>query len=209
MHLWCLLLDYRCYTSQLFLGFLFAAPSPASGAYFSWGYPDQERSNFEPELEELIIDCREQPIRRPKKGPKKYDCGKKRRHRLKTEIRLTAKGQIKSVSKSAPGQNTILRFIRQKSCPQLDIELRRIVGIRAEVIDVHRLRFRAKKHRKDGWMRSQKNTIELYLHSVLGWNKIRQLKTFNILSYRDRNFRTGSGLKFNIIAGMVNLKAGF
>ena len=67
-------------------------------------YPDQERSNFEPELEELIIDCTEQPIRRLKKGPKKYDGGKKRRHRLKTEICLTAKGQIKSVSKSAPGQ---------------------------------------------------------------------------------------------------------
>ena len=101
-------------------------------------YPDQERSNFEPELEELIIDCTEQPIRRLKKGPKKYDCGKKKRHRLKTEIYLTAKAQIKSVSKSAPGQNTILRFIRQKSCPQLDIELRRIVTIRAEIIDVHR-----------------------------------------------------------------------
>ena len=67
-------------------------------------YPDQERSNFEPELEELIIDCTEQPIRRLKKGPKKYDCGKKRRHRLKTEIRLTAKSQIKPVSKSGPGK---------------------------------------------------------------------------------------------------------
>ena len=62
----------------------------------------------------------------------------KKRLRLKTEIRLTAKGQIKSVSKFAPGQNMILRFIRQKICPQLDIELRRIVTIRAEVIDVHR-----------------------------------------------------------------------
>ena len=122
-------------------------------------YPDQERSNFEPELEELIIDCTEQPIRRLKKGPKKYDYGKKKRHRLKTEIYLTAKAQIKSVSKSAPGQNTILRFIRQKSCPQLDIELRRIVTIRAEIIDAHWLRFQAKKHRKDGWMRSQKDTI--------------------------------------------------
>ena len=50
----------------------------------------------------------------------------------------------------------------------MDIELRRMVGIRTEVIDVHRLRFRAKKHRKDGWMRSQKNTIELYLRSTLG-----------------------------------------
>ena len=107
-------------------------------------YPDQERSNFEPELEELIIDCTEQPIRRLKKGPKKYDCGKKRPHRLKTKICLTAKGKIKSVSKSAPGPNTILRFIRQKSLPQLDVELRRIVGIRTEVIDAHRLSFRTK-----------------------------------------------------------------
>jgi len=42
------------------------------------------------------------------------------------------------------------------------------VDIRAEVIDAHRLRLRAKKHRKEGWMRSQKNTIELYLRSTLG-----------------------------------------
>jgi len=42
------------------------------------------------------------------------------------------------------------------------------VDIRAEVIDAHRLRLRAKKYRKEGWMRSQKNTIELYLRSTLG-----------------------------------------
>ena len=42
-----------------------------------------------------------------------------------------------------------------------------------------------------------------------GENKIRQLERFNILSYRDKNLRTGSGLEFNIVAGMVNLKAGF
>ena len=48
----------------------------------------------------------------------------------------------------------VLRFIRQKRRPQLDIELRRIVGIR--------------KHRKESWMRSQKNIIELYLQSALG-----------------------------------------
>ena len=81
-------------------------------------YPDQERSNFEPELEELIIDCTEQPIRRPKKGPKKYDCGKKRRHRLKTEIRLTAKGQIKSVSKFAPGQKYDFEIYQTEKRPQ-------------------------------------------------------------------------------------------
>ena len=62
----------------------------------------------------------------------------------------------------------ILRFIRQKRRPQLDIELRRIVGIRAEVIDAHRLGFLSKKHRKESWMRSQKNITEFYLHSALG-----------------------------------------
>ena len=101
---------------SVILGFCWP-PSPASGAYFSWGYLDQERSNFEPELEELIIDCREQPIRRPKKGPKKYDCGKKRWHRLKTEIRLTAKGQIKSVSKSSPGKKHDFEIYQAETPP--------------------------------------------------------------------------------------------
>ena len=96
---------------------------------------------------------------RPKKGPKKYDCGKKRRHRLKTEIRLTAKSQIKPVSKSGPGKKNNFEIYQAEKLPQLDVELRRIMGVRAEVIDAHWLRFQAKKHRKDGWMRSQKNTI--------------------------------------------------
>ena len=122
-------------------------------------YPDQERSNFEPELEELIIDCTEQPIRRLKKGPKKYDYGKKKRHRLKTEIYLTAKAQIKSVSKFAPGQKYDFEIYQTAKRLQQDVELRRIMGVRAEVIDAHWLRFQAKKHRKDGWMRSQKDTI--------------------------------------------------
>ena len=80
----------------------------------------------------------------------------KKRLRLKTEIRLTAKGQIKSVSKFAPGQKYDFEIYQTEKRLQQDVELRRIVDIRAEVIDVHRLRFRAKKHRKEGWMRSQK-----------------------------------------------------
>ena len=41
-------------------------------------------------------------------------------------------------------------------------------GYQGRGIDAHRLRFLTKKHRKEGWMRSQKNTIELYLRSTLG-----------------------------------------
>ena len=133
----------------------------------------------------------------------------KKRLRLKTEIRLTAKGQIKSVSKFAPGQKYDFEIYQTEKRLQQDVELRRIVDIRAEVIDVHRLRFRAKKHRKKGWMRSQKIQSSSICIPCWGENKIRQLKRFNILSYRDKNLRTGSGLEFNIVAGMVNLKAGF
>ena len=62
-----------------------------------------------------------------------------------------------------------------------------------------------------GWLDAEPKEYDLALSvcRVGSENKIRQLRTFNILSYRDRHFRTGSGLKFKIIAGIVNLKAGF
>ena len=40
-------------------------------------------------------------------------------------------------------------------------------------------------------------------------NKIRELKIFRIISERYRNKRKRYGLKFNIIAGIVNFKSGF
>ena len=66
---------------------------------------------------------------------------------------------------------------------------------------------KAQKGRLDAEPKEYNRALSAF--HVGGENKIRQLKRFNILSYRDRNLRTGSGLKFNIIAGMVNLKAGF
>ncbi len=40
-------------------------------------------------------------------------------------------------------------------------------------------------------------------------HKIRQIKTFKIMSDVYRNFQKKYGLRFNIIAGLVNFKCGF
>ncbi|QOD38246.1 hypothetical protein ID128_01520 [Candidatus Wolbachia massiliensis] len=40
-------------------------------------------------------------------------------------------------------------------------------------------------------------------------NKIRELKIFKILSYVYRNFQKKYNMRFNIIAGLVNLRHGF
>ncbi|QOD38656.1 hypothetical protein ID128_02170 [Candidatus Wolbachia massiliensis] len=40
-------------------------------------------------------------------------------------------------------------------------------------------------------------------------NKIRELKIFKILSYVYRNFQKKYNMRFNITAGLVNLRHGF
>ena len=44
------------------------------------------------EIQNLIIDATEQPLELPKRRQKPYDSGKRKRHTLKTEIRVTKKG---------------------------------------------------------------------------------------------------------------------
>lgn len=55
------------------------------------------------EFENVIVDCTEQQIERPKTGQTKYYSGKKKRHTIKTQIITNSKGKILSVSKHYPG----------------------------------------------------------------------------------------------------------
>ena len=57
----------------------------------------------EKEIEILIIDATEQSIERPKRGQKAYYLGKKKRHTLKKEIRLTKEGKIIHISRYKQG----------------------------------------------------------------------------------------------------------
>jgi hypothetical protein len=110
MHL-VLLLYYRCYVTQEFIGWLFGInkanvcrlirrlePILASAMVIR-----KDRAIQKDELESLIIDATESVIERPKRGQKEYYSGKKKRHTVKTEIRVTKRGRITHISKTVPG----------------------------------------------------------------------------------------------------------
>jgi len=110
-YLLCLLLYYRTYTTQLFIGFFFRIDDSTVSRGISKLEPllskvchiKKCRTLSEEELETLIVDATEQEINRPKKEQKKYYSGKKKRHTIKTEVQITGKGRIVNISKSVPG----------------------------------------------------------------------------------------------------------
>jgi hypothetical protein len=90
-----LLLYYRTYTTHALLGFLFGVDDSAVGRNINPLQPllasifrvPERRVRIEPEdLRELFFDATERPIPRPRRGPRRYYSGKKRRHTLKHQV---------------------------------------------------------------------------------------------------------------------------
>src|SRR5215213_9012224 len=113
-HLLVLLLYYRCYVTQEFLGFFHQVDrsvicraiqrieGPVQRLFGIRRAPQISHA----EAAALIIDCTEQPIQRPKDDAtqRAHYSGKKKRHTLKSEYIVTAKGRIAGVSPSYPGR---------------------------------------------------------------------------------------------------------
>lgn len=213
-----LLMYYRCHTSHAYLGFLFGIDDSRVCRLFKKIEPllasvvaiRKERHLSQEELENLIIDATEQPIERPKKRQKKYYSGKKKRHTLKTEIRTTLKGRIVNVSKSSPGSVHDMTVYKQGRPVHRDT--RAFVDSGYQGMDkLHpatELPYKKSKNHKLSKQEKEYNAglsrVRVKVENVLG-----QIKVFRILSDRYRNKRKGYSLKFNIVAGIVNLKNGF
>ena len=114
-HLLIMLIYYRCYVTQEFVGFFYNVDKSAicraikrieRHAKPLFGVKRKPVLTRK-EAEALIVDCIEQPIQRPGTDAvqKEHYSGKKKRHTLKTEITVTAKGRIASVSPSHPGSH--------------------------------------------------------------------------------------------------------
>lgn len=217
-HFLCLLMYYRTYTTQLFFGFLFGVDDSCISRSIKRLEPllaqvvaiKKDRTLSQEELEELIMDCTEQPIQRPKKGQKKYYSGKKKRHTIKTEIRIRADGKITQVSPPSPGNRHDFEIYKREKPPPRNTRTYADSGYQG--LDKRRSCVEIPyKKPKGGSLDAEQKEYNRALSSfrVRVENKIRDLKTFNILSHTYRNFRKGYGLKMNIIAGMVNFKAGF
>ena len=106
-----LLLYYRSYITQMFVGYLFGIDDSRVCLIIQKLEPllageltlTKTKSLSQEDVETLIIDAAGHPVERPQKNQKRYYAGKKKRHTLKTEIRITRKGRIVHVSKSRRG----------------------------------------------------------------------------------------------------------
>lgn len=214
----CLFLYYRVYTSQIFLGFLFSVDAATicrcinrlEKIVAKKIHIKKDRQITEEQLKDLLVDCTEQSIQRPKKKQKLYYSGKKKQHSIKTEIHCSLKGEILHVSKSFPGR--IHDFsIRKKGPPLLTSSNAYADSGYQGLADIHHNTFIPYKRSKNNPLtRAQKlynkalSTIRVTVE-----HKFRQIKIFQILTQRYRNPLNNYNRKFNIIAGIVNLKYGF
>lgn len=213
-----LLLYYRSYITQMFVGFLFGIDDSRVCRIIQKLEPilakemalTKTKHLSQEEVETLIIDATELPIERPSRNQKRYYSGKKKRHTIKTEIRITRKGRIVHVSRSRRG--AMHDFALHKEEPPIPPDSRAFVDSGYQGLDkMHQateLPYKATKTKPlDKEEKEYNHALSRY--RVIVENIIGDIKTFKILSDRYRNKRKRYGIKFHIISGIVNLKNGF
>lgn len=217
-HILSLLLYYRCYITQEFIGMLYGVDDSCVCRSIKRIEPilakvvaiKKDRTMTQEDLETIVIDCTEQPIERPKRRQKRYYSGKKKHHTIKTELQITEGGRIVSVSKPHPGK--VHDFEIRKQSPPLARHSRAYVDSGYQGLDkLHGATELPYKKPKNGRLSAEEREYNRGLSSfrVRVENKIREIKIFRIASERYRNKRRGYGIKFNIVAGLVNMKNGF
>ena len=219
-HLLVMLIYYRCYVTQEFIGFLHgvhksaicrAIKSVEKLARPLFGVKREPRVSRK-EAEALIIDCTEQPIHRPGDGAvqKTHYSGKKRRHTLKTEMIVTRKGRIAAVSPSRPGSRHDIAVRRDG--PKLPRGARAYGDSAYQGYDKeHQAIDYPYKKPKGGELTGEEKEYNkgLSRFRVRVEHKIGQVKRFRIVSDKFRNPRRTHHTKTSIIAGIVNMEAGF
>jgi hypothetical protein len=217
-HLMMLLMYYRHYITQEFTGMLFNLTK----ANVCRGIKKLEpllanimslpkREGLSPdEIQNLIIDATENQIERPKYNQEKYYSGKKKRHTVKTEIRVTKKGRIVHVSETVPGSVHDFRLLEEgEEIPQ-GTHVMADSGYEG-IGNIHEDSEITKKKPKNGELTKEEkdknrvlSKVRVVVENILG-----DIKVFRIMSDRYRNKRIRFNLKFKIISGIVNLKNGF
>ena len=213
-----LMVYYRTYITHEFIGYLMGLHNSNICRLFKLLEPmlarkitiTKDRSLTKEEVLKIIADVTEQPTQRPSKKQKKYYSGKKKRHAVKTEIVVKDNGQILSVSRMAPGRRHDFRMRKEGkplpafSSKYVDSGYQGLQKITTGVT----LPFRgSKKHPLTHEQKMHNKALASFRVKVE--HKIRELKIFKILKETYRNFQKKHNMRFNIIAGIVNLNHGF
>jgi transposase len=217
-HLLVLLILYRCCVTQDFLACLYQTDQAAISrslrrierlAVKVLGVTRQIKVSAE-EAEALIIDCTEQPIQRPTRKQRCWYSGKKKGHRIKTEIIVTEKGRIVSRSDPATGRTSDITVRRRG--PPLPQGSRAYAdsgyqGLQGEHPDVEIPYKKSKHHPLTKDEKAYNHGLSRFRVRVE--HAFAKLKSFRMLSERYRYPKATYAAKFAIIAGIVNLMAGF
>lgn len=219
-HLLVMLLYYRCYVTQEFIGFFWQVDRSVicrtirrieAHAQPLFGVRRDPKITRR-EAEALIVDCTEQPIQRPGADAvqREHYSGKKKRHTLKTEYVVTAQGRIASVSDSHPGSRHDLTIRREGA------KLPRSARLYADSAYQGYEREHAAvelpyKKRRGGDLSADEKDYNRGLGSfrVAIEHRIGRTKRFRIVAERFRNPRHTHPTKTSIIAGLVNIEARF
>ena len=219
-HLLVMLIYYRCYVTQEFIGFFYDVDRSVICRTIQrvevfakplFGVRRAPKITGK-EAEAMIVDCTEQPIYRPGTEPAQtaHYSGKKKRHTLKTEYTVTAKGRIASVSPSCPGSHHDVTVRRAE--PRLPGWARLYGDSAYQGYDKEHanIDFPYKKPKKGELTEEEKE----YNRGLSGFrvrveHAIGRTKRFRIVSDRYRNPRRTHHTKTSIVAGMVNMNAGF
>jgi len=219
-HLLIMLLYYRCYVTQEFIGFFWQVDRSVicrairrieRHAHPLFGV-QREPKITRREAEALIVDCTEQPIQRPGADAvqRAHYSGKRKRHTLKTEYVVTAQGRIASVSDSHPGSRHDLTIRRDGA------QMPRSARVYADSAYQGYEREHAAvelpyKKRKGGDLSADEKEYNRGLSSfrVAIEHRIGRTKRFRIVAERFRNPRHTHHTKTSIIAGLVNIEAEF
>lgn len=213
-----LLMYYRVYVSQEFLGLIFGLHNCNVSRQITYLQPQlakvfripaqrvklsEEELTEEQLLNIFIIDATEQQIRRPKKQQKKYYSGKKKKHTIKNQLTVSRNGRILTVSRSVPGSKhdkklhdeSHLIYARNTK-PIADLGYFGTEGITMP---------NKKPKGKELTLEQKQFNRELSKQRIKIEHTIGRMKVFQILSQRYRNVVAGHSLVFKNIAGLHNL----
>ncbi|MDV6248897.1 transposase family protein [Wolbachia endosymbiont of Zaprionus taronus] len=218
--LFCVILYYRTYITHRFLGCLFNVHNANVCRLLKRIEPllakkvtiKKDRSMTPEKILKILADVTEQQIQRPEdsKKRKKSYSGKKRTNTMKTEIIIEEGGRILSVSKSYRGRISDFRIRKQEKYLPLDSIKHADSGYQGWQKLQNNVIIPYKKYRKKPLTPEQKeHNRRLASFRMRVENKIREIKIFKIMSNVYRNFQKKYNLRFNIIAGIVNLKHAF
>ncbi|MBK2297325.1 transposase family protein [Francisella philomiragia] len=214
------LIYYRCYMTMEFLGYLLNLDESnvcrllkrVELLLVKKIHIKKDRTLTGEKVEQLLIDATEQPIQRPKKAKRRKlsYSGKKKRHTQKVEISIDKNGRITNISNIFPGKVHDIKIRRNSDKLPCNIDKYCDSGYQGLQKESNNVKLPYKKPKGEKLTIEQKqynksiSKIRIYVE-----HKIAQIKKFRIVGETYRNFGKKANLRFNLIAGIINLQQGF